>query len=36
MGFLSWFYVEAKAFKLLVEKGCFVFRIVYKESIGVS
>jgi hypothetical protein len=35
MGFLSWFYVEAKAFELSVEEGHLVLRIV-ERSRGVS
>lgn len=35
MGFLSWFCVEAKAFKLLVEEGHSMLRIV-ERSRGVS
>jgi len=35
MGFLSWFYVEAKAFKLSVEEGCFALRIIERSG-GVS
>lgn len=33
MGFVSWFYVEAKAFELSVAKGCSVLRLL-ERSLG--
>lgn len=34
MGFLSWFYVEAKAFELSVVEGCSVLRLKGAELWG--
>lgn len=31
MGFLIWFYVEAKAFELLVEKGLSILRFMERS-----
>jgi hypothetical protein len=32
MGFLSWFFVEAKAFELSVVEGCSVLRLVERSE----